>query len=85
MTTARLSEADMAGIKFLKGSEEWQLFMDYWELCQKYWEPEEREEYWDGLLSAADRFYRKYGSQFAKDLAGKLVEELGRKHNRKGS
>ena len=34
----------MAEVKFAKGSEEWQMFMDFWALCQKYWEPEETDE-----------------------------------------
>ena len=40
----------MAEVKFAKGSEEWQMFMDYWALCQKCWEPEETDEWWEEAL-----------------------------------
>lgn len=66
----------MAGTKFSKGSEEWQLFMDYWALCQKYWEPEENDAYWDSLISEADIFYKKYGTNFARSLVDVLVVNL---------
>ena len=58
----------MAEKKFSKGSEEWQMFMDYWELCQKYWEPEDNDEYWESLINAGDAFCKKYDSQYARDL-----------------
>ncbi len=69
----------MAGIKFLKGTDEWQLFMDYWNLCQKYWVPEADDRYWEGLVKAADEFYRKYNNGFARSLATALVCEAERK------
>jgi hypothetical protein len=36
----------MAAKKFLKGSEEWMMFMDFWKLCQDFWEPEDNQDYW---------------------------------------
>ena len=35
----------MASVKFSKGSEEWQMFIDYWNLCQKHWQVESTDEY----------------------------------------
>lgn len=67
----------MAEIKFIKGSEEWMLFMDYWGLCQKYWNPEDNDEYWNSLIDAAKEFHKKYGTEFAKALAKALVESRG--------
>ena len=52
----------MAEVKFTKGSEEWQMFMDYWGLCQKYWKPEPADEYWEALVVEMDVFYKKYGN-----------------------
>lgn len=69
----------MAEIKFAKGSEEWQLFIDYWELCQKYWRPEDNDDYWESVVKETDVFYKKYNSQFARSLALTLVEELERR------
>ena len=69
----------MAEVKFAKGSEEWQMFMDYWALCQKYWEPDDNDDYWESVVKETDVFYRKYNSEFAKSLALTLVNELERK------
>ena len=52
----------MAEVKFAKGSEEWQMFMDFWALCQKYWEPEDSDEWWEETLREIDVFAKKYGS-----------------------
>lgn len=72
----------MAEVKFLKGSEEWQMFMDYWALCQKYWEPEDNDTYWESLTSATDDFWKKYKTTFARELALSLVNEQERKFRR---
>lgn len=82
MMIVRLSEvADMSEAKFAKGSEEWQMFMDYWELCKKYWEPEESDEWWDEALKEVDKLAKKYGSTvFIRGLCMALVNELEVKH-----
>lgn len=60
----------MAGVKFLKGSEEWQMFMDYWNLCQKFWSIEDNDEYWDNLAMEIDAFAKKYNKDlFAVNIA----------------
>lgn len=69
----------MAEVKFLKGSEEWQMFMDYWALCQKYWEPEDNDAYWESLINDTDAFYKKYNNAFVRELALCLVDEAERK------
>lgn len=69
----------MASVKFAKGSEEWQMFMDYWTLCQKHWIPDETEEYWQGLIDDINVFYKKYNAPFAKGLYQALHDELERK------
>ena len=71
----------MAEVKFIKGSEEWQMFMDYWALCQKYWEPEETDEWWEEALGKIDELSKKYGSTvFIRGLCMALVNELEVKH-----
>ena len=69
----------MAEKKFEKGSEEWQMFMDYWALCQKYWNPDETDSYWESLIKDTDGFYKKYNTDFSKSLALSLVNEAERK------
>lgn len=69
----------MAGVKFGKGSDEWQMFMDYWALCQAYWEPEDSDSFWEEMTEAADKFYKKYNTDFARALALEFVNEVERK------
>ena len=70
----------MASKKFGKGSEEWQMFMDYWTLCQKYWEPEESDEWWDEVVREVDDFCKKYGSTvFARGICLAFVNDLDAK------
>lgn len=52
----------MAAKKFLKGSEEWMMFMDFWKLCQDYWEPENSQEYWKNMSESVVSFGNKYQS-----------------------
>ena len=71
----------MAEVKFIKGSEEWQMFMDYWALCQKYWEPEDSDEWWEEVLHEIDVFAKKYVSTvFVRGLCMAFVDELEAKH-----
>lgn len=72
----------MAEKRFVKGSEEWQMFMDYWTLCQKHWEAENNDAYWENVVKDTDEFYRKYGTEFARTLAITLVNELEAKAKR---
>lgn len=67
----------MAEMRFPKGSEEWQIFMDYWALCQKYWIPEKSDEWWEVALHDLDVFAKKYGSTvFVRGLCMALVNDL---------
>lgn len=67
----------MAVKKFLKGSEEWMMFMDFWKLCQDYWEPEESQEYWENASESIMSFGRKYESMiFARIIALALMDYL---------
>ena len=70
----------MAAVKFTKGSEEWQMFMDYWDLCQKYWKPENNDNYWQRVIDDTDKFYKKYKTNFTRGLVNVLVDELEHKN-----
>lgn len=71
----------MAEVKFSKGSEEWQMFMDYWSLCQKYWKPEQSDEWWDEAMKEIDSFSKKYGSTvFVRGLCLALMKKLDVQH-----
>lgn len=71
----------MAAIKFAKGSEEWQMFMDYWALCQKYWKPEDTDKYWEELLREVHNFADKYGNtEFVIGLCTALINYLKEKN-----
>lgn len=75
----------MAGKRFPKGSEEFVMFMDYWALCQKFWEPEDKDEYWEGVIEETDAFCKKYGNTtFPRGLAMALINYLEKElRNRK--
>lgn len=67
----------MAAKKFLKGSEEWMMFMDFWKLCQDYWEPEGNQEYWKNASESVMSFGRKYESMiFARIIALAFMDYL---------
>lgn len=65
-------------VKLQKGSEEWNLFMDFWELTQGVWGVEDTETYWQGVRSAVEAFTKKYGA-FGIDLSVALMKELKRR------
>lgn len=44
--------------RFLKGTEEWTMFMEFWNLCQKYWIPESEDSWWDEALGKIDAFQK---------------------------
>ncbi len=69
----------MAKKKFLKGSEEWILFMDYWALCQELWETEAAESYWEDVVKKTEAFCEKHKGKFALSLATALSSELMRR------
>ena len=51
-----------------KGDMEYDLFNDYWKIVKEYNIPEDADEYWESLINAVNEFYKKYNSQYAKDL-----------------
>ena len=67
----------MASRKFEKGSESWKLFQDYWKFVQDYAIPEEKDEFWDELIHAADNLCRKYNNkQYYRDLVMAHLSKL---------
>ena len=67
----------MASRKFEKGSESWKLFQDYWKFVQDYAIPEEKDEFWNEVISAGDVLCQKYGNrQYCKDLVMAHINEL---------
>lgn len=69
----------MGSVKLLKGSEEFEMFQDYWKMMQSVWSVENTKEYWEKAVEDIDRFYRKYQTEFSKELALALANELERK------
>ena len=69
----------MGSVKLLKGSEEFEMFQDYWKMMQSVWSVENKKEYWEKVVEDTDRFYRKYQTEFSKELALALANELERK------
>lgn len=69
----------MSAIKLQKGTEEFEMFRDYWKILEENWGFEDSEAYWNKVIEDTDAFYRKYETEFSKELALALINELERK------
>lgn len=71
-------------VKFEKGSEQWQLFVDYYKFIQDYGAPEDSDNWWQELFTKSTELCQKYGSAgFIRDLVMAHVNELERKAKEK--
>ena len=71
-------------VKFEKGSERWQLFVDYYKFIQDYGAPEDSDDWWQELFTKSTELCKKYGSQhYIRDLVMAHVNELERKAKEK--
>ena len=68
----------MGSVKLLKGSEEFEMFQDYWKMMQSVWSVENTKEYWEKVVEDTDRFYRKYQTEFSKELATGTCKRIGK-------
>lgn len=62
-----------------KGTEEFEMFRDYWNMLEENWGVEDSETYWDGVIEDTKAFYGRYKTEFSKELALALINELERK------
>lgn len=69
----------MSAIKLQKGTEEFEMFRDYWKMLEENWGVEDSEAYWNKVIEDTDAFYRKYETEFSKELVLALINELERK------
>lgn len=69
----------MSAIKLQKGTEEFEMFRDYWKMLEENWGVEDSEAYWNKVIEDTDAFHRKYDTEFSKELALALINELERK------
>ena len=56
----------MAEYKFSKGSKEREAFNDIYTICQDLWIPEDKDEYWESVVSETDRLAEKYNNTSAQ-------------------
>jgi len=68
----------MAALKFEKGSDKWNMFMEYWRICQSYWIPEESDEWWQEIINIVNEFSKKYGKDdlFVRGLCNSFMDGL---------
>ena len=72
----------MAKADFKRGTEEFMMFGDFYNLFKEFWFPEDTDEYWEELIEESEKFYKKYGSVYAKHLALAILgalEEINKK------
>lgn len=63
----------MAYKKCEKGSEEWQLFMDFWNFRQDYYEPDNGEEWFVEMMAAGEEIMRKYAGTPIEKFSQSLI------------
>ena len=74
----------MSEKKFIKGSEEWIIFMDFWGIAQKYWIVDGADEYWDSLIDDVNKMCKKHNNNvFVKKILLALMEYLEYKEKNK--
>lgn len=61
-------------MKFVKGSREWQMFVDIWNLASKWWDLPKTDDEWADCVYEVDDFVKKYNGQ---DMLGFLALEFG--------
>ena len=59
--------------KIEKGSEEWQVSMDYWQFIQKYYSPDSTDSWWDEVVKAGESLINKYKGMEIEERARQLV------------
>ena len=62
-----------------KGTEEFEMFRDYWKMLEENWGVEDTEIYWNKVIEDTKAFYGRYQTEFSKELAPTLINELERK------
>jgi hypothetical protein len=60
--------------KVLKGTEEWNFFVDMWNLHQDYYTPENDSRYWDNLVANASKLIDKYANEDFGRFAAEIVK-----------
>lgn len=70
----------MARKNIQSGTEEFELFRDFWEIYKDNAIAENNRAYMEKVVEDADKFYAKYKTPFAKELAVAIVSEMERKY-----
>lgn len=63
----------MASAKIEKGSEEWQVFMDYWKFIQDYYAPDNDDAWLQEVMKAGEELINKYKGMEIEERARQLV------------
>lgn len=53
----------MAAYAFKEGTEERKMIIDFWNMIQEHWIPEDKDEYWKGVIDATDSFVAENKNQ----------------------
>ena len=53
----------MAAYAFREGTEERKMIIDFWNMIQEHWIPEDKDEYWKGVIDATDSFVAENHNQ----------------------
>ena len=59
--------------KLDKTTKEFAMMQEFWKIWQEFFEPEDNEEYWDGLIKATSDFTKKFDRNLTGNTASYLM------------
>ena len=73
---------DMAEVSAKDIPIESQFMTDFWSFRKKYYVPEDRDEYWSELVSAADELYNKYPYPYFEKMILNCAEDIDKRYKK---
>ena len=59
--------------------EAWKVFTDVWAFYKKFWEVSHTDEYWEKVISEADRLYKDNPTPLNRALINVVVDDMERR------
>ena len=59
--------------------EVWKVFADVWAFYKKYWEVSGADEYWEKVISEANRLYKDNPTPLKRALINAVVDDMERR------
>lgn len=59
--------------------EAWKVFTDVWALYKKFWEVSHTDQYWEKVISEADKLYKENPTPLKRALINAVVDDMERR------